>query len=936
MKQIRLHEHPFSGAPAQVFEARSIAEWLLDHYGTSPQVRPQVFRGEPNAHSELIGLDSYLANDAAVYTVLESPGDGLTIGTALLWIWENLAYIAAAYSVASALLASPPGMPNNVNRSSSSPNNSLGARENQLRILQRVEDIFGRVWSIPSLMMPTYTKYIDHKQVEYGYYSASRGYFEISPSGDTYMIRDGDSLVADIPGTSVAVYEPFTSPNSGDAPQILIGDAIIDPIVTVKRSTQVNGFTMKAPNQVNLVSPGGYTFTPDAGGDIITQDSKAPNFNAVAEVGDTLTVTLAPVAFLISPGLVQITAANGYLYCAVVDTFAGLQIGQVVTMSGWDTAGNNGVVTVVSIPDSYTVELSTAGSGFVDETKTGPTISYSRDYSGTREIAAIGDGTVTLTDAVWAEVYEGSAGVLLDDKTEWTAWVSLLVTDRAEVWANIIALQGMNRDSGGGPALTSVDFEIQIEQLDAGTLAPTGTVETVTGSISGDDSDEKAETVEHATGWTGAARVRLRRTSNFDFSFNGRVTDEIKWQDLYAVSPVDKLHFGNKTTFHTLTFATPRATSARTRQLSALLGRKLPIWDGSAFSGAFDAEGRHVSGTIHATTRIVDIIPAVAIDPFIGQRDIAEVDMAQIYATQLELDALHAEAGQFSYTLDTDNFSFEETVSAIANAAFCQDYRQSGKIRLALDKPQPTSVALFTHRNKRPQAIEPERISRSYANDADHDGIEFTYVDPDTEQSETIRLPLDGSAQRPKKFEIPGIRSFAQAWLRANREYRKLLGQRMSIETAGTTDARLLLPNARVDIVDNTRFKAYDGEVLGQDGLILTLSQRVEFTPGDPHSIVLMRRDATLQSIACTEGLNDHQVVLANLPSEAIVTEHGSAGVCTIYSFAADSARGAMAWLVQEIDPPKDNYVVIRAVNYSDDYYAMDGEVIPAVASVIY
>ena len=92
---------------------------------------------------------------------------------------------------------------------------------------------------------------------------------------------------------------------------------------------------------------------------------------------------------------------------------------------------------------------------------------------------------------------------------------------------------------------------------------------------------------------------------------------------------------------------------------------------------------------------------------------------------------------------------------------------------------QTSSAALFTHRNKRPNA---ETITRSFSTDAEYDGVEFVYQDPDTEQSETIMLPLDGSAIKYKRFEIPGIRNFTQAWYRANREYRKLLGQRLAIE----------------------------------------------------------------------------------------------------------------------------------------------------------
>ena len=278
----------------------------------------------------------------------------------------------------------------------------------------------------------------------------------------------------------------------------------------------------------------------------------------------------------------------------------------------------------------------------------------------------------------------------------------------------------------------------------------------------------------------------MRRTTAYDYLFEGTIVDEVKWVDLYSVSPVDKAEFGNKTTIHTVTEATARATAVKSRQLNCIASRKLPTYNGSVFSGAFDSTGLHVSGTISPTSKLVNIIAAVSVDPKIGRRDLAtDVDIAQIYSVQQQLDAWSSEAGQFNYTLDSDNMSFEETILTIANAGFCNAYRQSGKIRLAFDKKQTSSTALFTHRNKKPSG---ESITRRFANDAEYDGVEFLYVDPETFQTETITLPLDGNYTKLKKFEIAGIRSFAQASYRANREYqkiKKLWKNRTELRTVG-------------------------------------------------------------------------------------------------------------------------------------------------------
>ncbi len=924
MIEIRLFEHPFAPVAPQVFQADSVGAWLLQHYGDTPQVGLQIYAGEPSAETEIThDLEALLHGNAPVVTVLQSPG-----GPAIP-ILINIA-IALAVSVAMNLLFPPPSMPGNVNRTQQSANNGLAARENEVRLLQRVEDIYGTVRAIPSLLMPTYNKYQDHRRVEYGYYCVGRGYYDIS------SIRDGDSLISDISGSSAAVYAPFTSPNSGDSPSIQVGDPIIDGIVTAARSVQVDGLTLKAENQIQLPASGTYTFWAAGTGDgvavpsglttdAISQNQKRPNFNSISNPGDPLSINMLGLVITVSSTVNVVAASRSYTDVGTNSAmFANVKPGAVVTFSGFANAGNNGTFTVLAKASDRSITV-TSGSQ-VSVANASATMRTTVDYSGTRTVAEVGDGWVALNGSMFSGSLKGvTASITVNNGlTEWTDWVTLPQSDRTEVWVNILAQMGMYKDDGGKSA-ASVTFEVQIERLSTA-LVPTGQVETVTDTISGTVSDERAVTVERVTAWTGPARVRARRVTPFDYDFGGSVSDEIKWADLYAVSPVDRIHFGNKTTIHTITRATPRATAARQRQLNCLASRKLPSVsaDGGA-SGAFDAEGRHISGTIAATSRIVDILAAVAADPRIGN-GAAQVDLVQIHGVQQQLDAWSPAAGQFNYTFDSDQTSFEETLTIIANAGFCIPYRQSGRIRLGFDRLQTSSSALFTHRNKRPNA---ETITRSFSTDAEYDGVEFVYADPDTEQSETIKLPLDASATKYKRFEIPGIRSFGQAWYRANREYRKLLGQRLAIETECTTDARLLLPNSRIDIVDNTRFKSYDGEVIGQSGLVLTLSRDVAFTAGAAHSMLLMKRDGSLQSIACTAGAAPNQVVLANVPTEAIVTTPGQDGIRTIFSFASDSARAAQAWLVQEVGMSDGQYIRVKAINYSPDYYAADSQAVP-------
>ena len=939
---IKLYDSPLTVAEPKLFQSDSIGEWLLLHYGEVPSVNVQVFEGPACAENDITNNLTALVNTKTKdITVLESPGGEVTLATI---IWNIV--ISVAIAIVAKLLTPVPDVPSNVNRNQQSPNNGLGSRENQVRVSQRVEDIYGTVRAIPSLMMPTYIKYKNNSKFEYGYYCVGRGYYDIE------TIKDADTPIGTVRGAAASVYAPFTSPNSGDAPIMVVGSAITDKIVTVRRSVEIDGITLKALNQVQLPDSATYTFTPNVGGDIITQTTNNPNFSSCVSVGDALIISsmsgsLSHNNQTPTARSITVIASEKSFNDPSGLIFNGIVVGDTVSTTGFTSAANMGNFTVVTKVNDGKIIVSQT---LADEvTGTVVTFTVAKSYNGTYEVYSVTDANISLTTSTFTSAVTTACRIkisnsytyvdpvtgipeVINTPTEYTTWTTLPSVDRTQIWVNIVAAGGMYKDDGGKGSAT-VNFELSIQQLNPNTLIPTGPIFLFASSLSGAVTNERAITIEYPTSFTGPARVRMRRTTPADYDFKGTVVDEIKWTDLYSVSPVTKPEFGNKTTIHTVTEATPRATAVKQRQLNCIASRKIPIYNGTTFSGAFDTTGRLVSGTIAKSSKLVDIIAAISVDPKIGQRSLAtDVDMNQIYSVQQQLDSWSISSGQFNYTLDTDTMTFEETITAVANAGFCTAYRQNGKIRLAYDRKQDTSVALFTHRNKKPSG---ESITRRFTNDSDYDGVEFVYQDPTTFQSETITLPLSGNYTKLKRFEIPGIRSFTQAWYRANREFQKIIGQRVTIETETTMDARSLLPNSRVSIVDNTRFKSFDGEVIAQNGLVLELSQPVEFTTGESHSIVLMKRNGSLQSIVVTKGIGDRSVVLQNLPGEAIKTVSDEDGNRTIFSFAADSSIGAMAYLVQEVDLSDGQYVKLTAINYSPEYYKYDTLPVPDRNSII-
>ena len=899
MIEIRYHSHPL--AVAEVLHVESLALWLLDQ----PRDRPL---GLYAGGRQLTCPGDVLNAIGPIIAVSEPGAEVVTWAAVKAVLFQAAAALALSYVIGS-LFAPSASAAREENRTTKSPNNQLGSRDNQVRVLERVEDIFGQVKSIPSLMMPSYFKYVNHRQVEYGYYCVGRGYYDVSE------LRDGDTLLSDFSRASAAVYAPFTSPGHG-TPQLQIGPTITDPVLTAQRNEQVDGITLQPLNRLQIL--GAQTWDLDGSALKLTQKTGYPGIGTIAEPGVTLTftgvsggfgpeesVTYSPV----SASIVQSAYFSGKT--------AGFQF-QVFANSAWQT------FTIVSKPATDQAELSPSWVLGADtfQTRGGlPPINF------TAEILTAGELFVTLTGVTFPSAIDvvGTVVVHNGQESEWTSWMTSNSSTATSVWMNITAIGGLYRDNGKGQQPITIAYQFEVQRPDG------SNTQVINSSLTGQGQDMRAETVEFALPWTGAFRVRARRTTPYDSSFQGAIVDEIKWTDLYAISRVDRTDFGNKTTVHTVMYATPRATSLRTRQLNCLAARRLPTFNGSTWSGAFDATGRHVSGTISATSRASDIIGAMVTDRYIGNRPISDADMAQIYATQLQIEAWRPDCGQFNYTFDSKDASLEDMIGTVAQAVFCTAFRQAGKIRLFFDRPQTQAQTLFSHRNKRPNA---ETFTRSFRNDSDYDGVELTYNDKLSTQSEQIRLPLDGSARHYKTVQAVGVTSFEQAWMQANRHYNQLLNQRIVVDTEVTQIGRLVAPGALVDVVDNTRFQSYDGNVIGEDDLVLKLSQPVEVDATS--DIMLMRRDGSVESIPVTAGVDKFHVVLARYPTQPLVTQlTADGGEPTEFSVASNDRRKAQTMLVKEVSRSDGEYVKITAVNYSDAYYAADFQPIPPRESVI-
>lgn len=514
-----------------------------------------------------------------------------------------------------------------------------------------------------------------------------------------------------------------------------------------------------------------------------------------------------------------------------------------------------------------------------------------------------------------------------DDLTEETVYSSPSLYTTGEVWAgwfdvdatnmdfiafNIIAPQGMYGINKAGEQYARAEtayVEMMPIAKDGTSL---GAVETFTETLTGSgvEKEQVAMTIMAAPATAHRYKARVKRSTPTDLDPKRQAIDEMKWEACYGLSPVAQDHFGDVTTVFTRTYATASATAIKERRFNLLATRKVPEWNGTAFVG------------LEPQTSAAPIICAMALDPYIGNRSLSELNVEQIYA---EVEALTDYFGvpqstEFNYTFDDDNISFEETVQTAAQSVFATAYRLGNVLHLYGEMETETSLLIFNHRNKLPKS---ETRTVTFGPSNDYDGIELTYVDPNDDVVQTIYLPEDQSARNPKKIETVGIRNVEQATLHAYRAYNKIIYQNTTTQFDCLEQAEYLINNNRILVADNTRADTKDGYVKGQIGLVLQLSQPFVGTPGTVYTIFLQHTDGSVEAIECEPGANQWQCVLAEAPAMPL-SLGDEQSVVAQYWIVGDNEPRASAFLMSEKEPSSKNTYSITAINYDSRYYTND------------
>lgn len=800
--------------------------------------------------------------------------------------------VSILVSVAIAFLMPVPAMPNASNQPPS-PNNALAARTNKQRLGGRIPDIYGQVWSVPDLIAPTYSAYIDNREVEFSYMCVGQGRFNVTEA------LDDTTPINQVFGSSVYVYDPDDSLN--DTPDFLFGSAMTPDEaalsrLAVKRYTSVNGQLL--PPTDNFLTLDKAVFR--AGGVI---EQSGFNFVSQFTVGENLTIVQANPA----------KSANGIT--EPVDQgdppAEPPLVGNVVTYS------LSGVYVISALTETQ-VTLSNPNAVNADWDKLATNADYTVETEATIS---------TSSDSLWQGYFYTNA------------------KDHEYALINILARNGLYITNGQEYEPIGLDIEIESEIVDSTNNPVAGTLQVQTETIYGsqynryavndgvgifrDDAywwsnahvvDDEAAQSAGATikinntnmGVGKRLRFRVRRkhkkvTVNQGFS----VSQDLRVADFYGARLMTAADAPKGvTTVYTKTLATEGALSLKERKLRLLVQRYVT-----------DA----ISGLPKLSNRADDILRHIATDPKIGNLQLTQVDIAQIKA---EIDAQIAYFGtdkcsQFCGTFDDNNLSAEETMQIVAKAVFSQAKRQGNKIMLDFERKVPASAAVFNSHNILPDTFTAPQ-SLGIAND--YDGVKIEYTDPIDDAIITMTYPND-AITNPHEDKLIGVRNKIQAHTHMMRMYNKDRHAYKSCEFVAGDESNIVVRTNRITVADQLRADVQQGsvdsiETIGGD-IVMHVYGDVSIDPLVPHTMFIQTINNGVESIAVT-ARDSTSVKLARLPSGEI--SGTDKAVQAVYQIVAETDDNRDAYLVAQKDPGEGMTNKLLCTNYDDRYYQNDSD----------
>ena len=826
------------------------------------------------------------------------------------WVMWVAVGVSVATSIYSIVMANKLKTPSNVNRTQESATNRIQGRENQPRLNQRVERIYGEVRAFPADMMKSYIVYEKDEQIEYACYCIGQGEYGIDD------VRDGNTLGRIMGGGwSASFYQPF-SDLIDDKPYHNIGSVVGGGVLrTTFESNEAVFDEIDPPNDNSIYIPS-FSIT----GSMATHSAKLsvkdtkPGYSLRDHfvAGEYITFTDLylgwrkenPITLHNPDGSVypcnQWELLNAsldsegkikYLISRVEKDFIVIDIDEQTTnadvVRAWYSSVDFSMTYFVSvILIGYKYQFWVIDDPDIDGKQLNATIDGVKYYTVGKQTDII-----TRIDKIGSYAVGPFAGV-----------------DNTYVQVNISSDGIYAIDANNNTHSIQVVGRIVCRELDDNN-EQTGRSNDTHWSIMSNSINTKKQigiTVDVVSTYKKYT-IEVVRDTERDKDWQGSWVDVVNLEALYFYKNNAPRSFGDKT----LVITQRRQSSfgvGRPRKLSLLATSKLKI-----------------NGTMKLSRFFDEIICDAAADPLFGRRSPETVAQMRIdlRAARDELIAYFGreDVAYFDYCVDSENITFENFVRMVANAVFCTPYLKS-TLRFSPDIDQPIDTMIFGHANK---LIADEELKFSFDDlqAKKYDCVEVKWRNPDNMDSQEIFfIPTQGS--NPKTIDLTGVRDKRRATIHAWREWNRIRYQRYSYEFTAGLEATQMIPNQRIGIVNNVCANSLDGYVRAWDGGVnLLLSQEADLSSGG-YKIALQNPQGGIGIFDAAQGRDLHHVVLNEAPTFH-VNAHLSENL-TVYRIAKEDELTRDSYQTQELELANSGGVKVRSVNYAPEVYSKDLE----------
>ena len=344
----------------------------------------------------------------------------------------------------------------------------------------------------------------------------------------------------------------------------------------------------------------------------------------------------------------------------------------------------------------------------------------------------------------------------------------------------------------------------------------------------------------------GRYEVQVQRTNAEQTGT--RYGHEIVWGGLRSYLRDDRV-YGDCTLLAVRMRASSQLTSISSRKFRVLATRKLPTWNGLAW-------------TPLTSTRSIAWAAAYAAKQ-VGLTD-AQIDIE----TLRQLDAVWASRGDYADGRFDNFVDWWSAMTTILSAGRARHFLQAGVLRFFRDQAQTTPVYMFTMRN-----IVKGSFGVDYLMPTDDtaDAVRVTYFDSAVWGQRKVQAKLpDSTAAKPATMDLSGVvvqreQAFREGMYQAasNRYRRKLM--RFQTEMEG------FIPSLGdlIAISHDVPGWGQSGELVAWDEATLTAtcSEPLGWETGETHYIAMRDQKGVMYGpYAVTAGLSEYQAVLSDAP----------------------------------------------------------------------